>query len=155
MQDRDIPRDKLLSRDEILDARIIRSDLVKTLYGEGYAYAQPKDELDRKALAGEPQRVIRDTYTWRAGADRADAAQGGSRCTRCRLHRLPYRIGGRHPRRRQGRLFARFPYAAGKSEPVAPKAVAQPAPGARAKPVPMAGVDYDDEWEEFQDKPSL
>lgn len=39
--------------------------------------------------------------------------------------------------------------AVAKPEPVAPKAVAQPAPVARAKPVPMAGVDDDDEWEEF------
>jgi methyl-accepting chemotaxis protein len=61
MEHRDIPRDKLLSREDILDARIIRSDLVTKLYGGGSGYAKRVDELDRRALAGEQQRVIRDT----------------------------------------------------------------------------------------------
>ena len=61
MANRDIPRNKLLGRDEVLDARILRGDAVVKMYGTGSDYAAPQDELDRRALAGETIREIRDT----------------------------------------------------------------------------------------------
>ena len=61
MANRDIPRNKLLSRAEVLDARILRGDSVIKMYGDGSDYAKPVDELDRRGLAGESIREIRDT----------------------------------------------------------------------------------------------
>jgi len=61
MANRDIPRKKLLSREEVLDARILRGESVTRLYGAGSDYAKPVDDLDRRGLAGETLRLIRDT----------------------------------------------------------------------------------------------
>jgi len=61
MANREIPRNKLLSREEVLDARILRGKSVTKLYGQGSDYAAPVDELDRRGLAGETLRILRDT----------------------------------------------------------------------------------------------
>jgi len=61
MANRDIPRQKLLSREEVIDARIIRAETVTKMYGVGTDYAQPQDALDHRALAGESIRQIKDT----------------------------------------------------------------------------------------------
>jgi methyl-accepting chemotaxis protein len=60
MANREIPRKKMLSRPEVIEARIIRAESVARLYGPGSDYARPRDELDRRALAGEPIRLLRD-----------------------------------------------------------------------------------------------
>ena len=60
MANRDIPRNKLLARPEVLDARIIRGDAVVRLYGPGSDYAAARDELDRSALTGEAVKRIRE-----------------------------------------------------------------------------------------------
>jgi len=61
MANRDIPREKLLSRPEVLDARILRAEAVSRLFGPGSDYAKAIDELDRRGLAGETLRMIRET----------------------------------------------------------------------------------------------
>ena len=53
MANRAIPRKKVLARPEVVDARIIRAPATIKLYGPGEAYAAARDELDRRALAGE------------------------------------------------------------------------------------------------------
>jgi methyl-accepting chemotaxis protein len=61
MANREIPRQKLLSKEEVLDARIIRGDGIKKYFGEGDENAQPKDDLDRKALGGELIHLLKET----------------------------------------------------------------------------------------------
>lgn len=53
MSQRNVLRDKILSRPGITDARIIRSDLITSVFGPGYDHQAPADDLDRRALAGE------------------------------------------------------------------------------------------------------
>ena len=53
MAQRNVLRDKILSRPGITDARIIRTDLITSVFGPGYDHQAPSDELDRRALAGE------------------------------------------------------------------------------------------------------
>jgi methyl-accepting chemotaxis protein len=60
MANRDIARKKLISRPEVLDARIIRAPGVTKMYGAGSDYAAVKDELDRQALAGETLKTFLD-----------------------------------------------------------------------------------------------
>ena len=58
MANRDIPRKKVLAREAVLDARIIRGPAVTKLYGPGDENAQVRDDLDRRALAGERIELI-------------------------------------------------------------------------------------------------
>ncbi|MEH6649331.1 MAG: methyl-accepting chemotaxis protein [Motiliproteus sp.] len=58
MNQQEIARTKVTSHDGVLDARILRSDVVKQLYGPGKNSAQAVDELDRRALAGEELQII-------------------------------------------------------------------------------------------------
>lgn len=53
MAQRNVLRDKILARPGITDARIIRADLITSVFGSGYDHQAPADELDRRALAGE------------------------------------------------------------------------------------------------------
>ncbi len=53
MANRDVLRDKLLARPEILDARILRGKGITDQYGPGRPEEEPVDELDHRALAGE------------------------------------------------------------------------------------------------------
>lgn len=52
MSQRAILRKKILARDQVLDARVLRGDPVIQQYGPGFADEAPKDELDREALKG-------------------------------------------------------------------------------------------------------
>ena len=58
MAKRAIPREKLLSRPEVLDARIIRAEPVAKMYGPGSKYASVVDKLDRRGLSGETVKEI-------------------------------------------------------------------------------------------------
>ena len=60
MAQRNVLRDKILSRPGITDARIIRSDLITSVFGAGYDHQAPADELDRRALAGEAIMQVSD-----------------------------------------------------------------------------------------------
>lgn len=58
MRQQQIARTKVTSHTGVLDARIIRSDGVKKMYGTGLDSAQVVDDLDQQALTGQPQQVI-------------------------------------------------------------------------------------------------
>lgn len=59
MGQQEIARTKVTSHDSVLDARILRADAVKQLYGAGKDSAQVADDLDRRALAGEELQIIK------------------------------------------------------------------------------------------------
>lgn len=52
MANRKIIQDKLLQENDIVEARIIRGDKTRELYGEGFADQRAMDEFERKALQG-------------------------------------------------------------------------------------------------------
>ena len=60
MASREIPRKKLLSRPEVLDARIIRGEGVSKVFGPGTEYAKVMDEYDQRGLEGEEIMHFRD-----------------------------------------------------------------------------------------------
>ena len=53
MGQRRLLRDKLLARPGVTEARIIRGDAVKALFGKGFPEEQPRDETERQALKGD------------------------------------------------------------------------------------------------------
>ena len=53
MDQRTILRNKILNRDNVLDARVIRGESVSKQFGPGLPEEQPADELDHRALKGE------------------------------------------------------------------------------------------------------
>ncbi|MEW6646590.1 MAG: methyl-accepting chemotaxis protein [Pseudomonadota bacterium] len=53
MAQRDVLRNKILSRPGVIDARIVRGEPVTKMYGPGYDHQAPADDFDRRALAGE------------------------------------------------------------------------------------------------------
>lgn len=65
MTNRGILQDKILQRDDMIEARIIRSDKTMQLYGPGFEGQQAQDDYDRAALAGEPQTFILETNNGR------------------------------------------------------------------------------------------
>lgn len=64
MGSRNIARNKLIARPEILDARIIRGENVTKFYGPGLEHEKPVDDLDHQALGG---RVIKEYHHTSAG----------------------------------------------------------------------------------------
>lgn len=50
---RDLLRDKVMAPKEVLDARVVRSDHLNRMFGEGTAAEQTRDAKDLEALAGE------------------------------------------------------------------------------------------------------
>lgn len=59
MENRDILRQKLMENEDIEEAHIVRGDAVKEMYGEGFDYEQPKDDLDQRGLEGEEIKLIK------------------------------------------------------------------------------------------------
>lgn len=53
MNQRNMLRDKVLERPGVIDARIIRTDAIDSMYGPGHDHQAPVDELDQRALRGE------------------------------------------------------------------------------------------------------
>ncbi len=53
MSQREVPREKLLRREEILDLRMLRSEAVSESFGPGLPSERPQDNLDRRGLDGE------------------------------------------------------------------------------------------------------
>lgn len=49
----DIPRKKVMSRFEVLDARVVRNAEVKDQFGPGPDTGRPVDDFDRRGIAGE------------------------------------------------------------------------------------------------------
>ncbi len=60
MTNSNIAREKVMAKEDVLDARIIRAEPVIKLYGAGPDYARAKDELDKRALAGETIDTVSD-----------------------------------------------------------------------------------------------
>ncbi len=60
MDQRGILRDKLLARSEILGARVLRGDPVKTQYGPGSPDETPLNDWDKAALSGEQITRVRE-----------------------------------------------------------------------------------------------
>ena len=53
MSQKETLRHKALAQEGIEDVRVLRADTVSKLYGPGSADQQPKDDIDKRALAGE------------------------------------------------------------------------------------------------------
>lgn len=53
MDQRNILRNKMLARKEVIDARVIRGEPVRGQFGPGFPEEDPLDDLDRRALRGE------------------------------------------------------------------------------------------------------
>lgn len=52
MEEREILRNKFLSKKEILEARIIRGDLIHADFGEGFPHEKAANEIEKEALKG-------------------------------------------------------------------------------------------------------
>ncbi|MCW8919232.1 MAG: methyl-accepting chemotaxis protein [Gammaproteobacteria bacterium] len=65
MEQRQIIRDKVLARPNVVEARIIRGDKVSDVYGAGKEHETIQDELDRQAIAGQPVLEIGQGETGR------------------------------------------------------------------------------------------
>ena len=91
MDQRGILREKLLARSQVKEARVIRGDPVKKQYGAGRPDEQPVDELDRKALLGEPSVTVENTPEGRIltvlSPFKATESTRGVNCLRC--HDVP------------------------------------------------------------------
>lgn len=53
INNRELVREKLLSDNDIIDARVMRAPSVDKLYQRGFDHEYPMDELDKRGLAGE------------------------------------------------------------------------------------------------------
>lgn len=60
MDQRTILRDKIIKRENVLDARVIRGEPVNEQYGPGLPSEAPVDDLDRNALAGNGEVLIEE-----------------------------------------------------------------------------------------------
>ncbi len=61
MAQREIIRNKVLARPEVVDARIIRAPAVVSQFGNGQPHERPLDEFDRQALEGREVNAICET----------------------------------------------------------------------------------------------
>ncbi len=61
MNQRELLREKVRSRPGVIDARVVRSEAVSKIFGEGNVEEQKQDSLDQRALAGEEIIQLRDT----------------------------------------------------------------------------------------------
>lgn len=66
MGNRSILQEKILQRESMIEARIIRSDKTAELFGPGLPGQLPEDEFDQRALAGEAQFLLMETDQGRA-----------------------------------------------------------------------------------------
>jgi methyl-accepting chemotaxis protein len=53
MSERNILREKMLRRPNVIEARVVRGSPVKGQFGQGFPEEQPVDDMDQKALSGE------------------------------------------------------------------------------------------------------
>ena len=60
MDERGILREKMLKKEGVLDARVLRGEPVNREYGAGLPEEAPQDDLDRRALQGEDIMVVED-----------------------------------------------------------------------------------------------
>jgi len=60
MSERNILREKMLRRPNVIEARVVRGLPVKGQFGQGFPEEQPVDDMDQKALAG--QEIVTVTH---------------------------------------------------------------------------------------------
>ena len=53
MAQKELARNKIVSRDEVIDAKVLRGEEVSRLYGPAKGSSAPSDQLDQQALRGE------------------------------------------------------------------------------------------------------
>jgi len=91
MDQRSILRHKMLARDEIIEARVIRGQPVIAQYGPGYSDEVPLDDYDNEALRGNPVTYISTKGTQRMitviTPFKATESTRGVNCLQC--HNVP------------------------------------------------------------------
>ncbi|HHM04669.1 MAG TPA: HAMP domain-containing protein [Gammaproteobacteria bacterium] len=91
MSERGILRKKMLRRNHVLEARVVRGMPVKGQFGEGMPEEQAVDELDQRALAGEDVLVVKRGKEGRVVTVltpfRATTNTRGVNCLQC--HQVP------------------------------------------------------------------
>ncbi len=89
MSQREVLRKKMRDRPGVLDARIIRGQPVIKQFGPGFADEKPVDDLDKRALAGEPIEQLTDNGSVLTVIEpmRAEKDYRGTNCLMC--HQVP------------------------------------------------------------------
>jgi methyl-accepting chemotaxis protein len=91
MANRELIKSKMEERDGVIEARIIRSEGISTVYGPGLEHEKPQDELDNRALMGEAILEIRELDGERIltviNPIEAKAEYRGTNCLIC--HQVP------------------------------------------------------------------
>ncbi len=91
MDQRNILREKMLRRTNVLEARVVRGLPVKAQFGVGFPEEQPMDDLDQRALMGEDILVVGKNEKGRTVTVmtpfRATADTRGVNCLQC--HQVP------------------------------------------------------------------
>ncbi|HAQ73628.1 MAG TPA: methyl-accepting chemotaxis protein, partial [Pseudomonas sp.] len=91
MAQREVLRNKILARPGVIDARIVRGDLVSKVFGPGFEHQAPADLLDRRALAGEAIMEVTEGKQGRVltviNPIHAEKDYRGTNCLTC--HQVP------------------------------------------------------------------
>lgn len=91
MAQREVLRNKILARPGVIDARIVRGDLVNKVFGPGFEHQAPADLLDRRALAGEAIMEVTEGKQGRVltviNPIHAEKDYRGTNCLTC--HQVP------------------------------------------------------------------
>lgn len=96
-QFREVHRDKVLSQPGITEAKVLRSQPVIDLFGQGAALDQPQDALDRRALNGETVIEIQNTEQGRIltllRPIISETNYRGTDCTSCHVNSEGQQLG--------------------------------------------------------------
>lgn len=91
MAQREVLRNKILARPGVIDARIVRGDLVRKVFGPGFEHQAPADPLDRRALTGEAIMEVTEGRNGRVltviNPIHAEKDYRGTNCLTC--HQVP------------------------------------------------------------------
>ncbi|HAQ88337.1 MAG TPA: methyl-accepting chemotaxis protein, partial [Pseudomonas sp.] len=91
MGQREVLRNKILARPGVIDARIIRGEPVAKVFGPGFEHQAPKDELDKRALAGNATVEVSEGLNGRVltviNPIHAQQDYRGTNCLTC--HQVP------------------------------------------------------------------
>ncbi|MCP9337691.1 methyl-accepting chemotaxis protein [Stutzerimonas xanthomarina] len=91
MSQREVLRNKILARPGVIDARIVRGEPVTKVFGPGFDHQAPKDELDKRALAGDATIEVSEGLNGRVltviNPIHAQQDYRGTNCLTC--HQVP------------------------------------------------------------------
>ncbi|WP_313128716.1 methyl-accepting chemotaxis protein [Stutzerimonas nitrititolerans] len=91
MAQREVLRNKILARPGVIDARIVRGELVSKVFGPGFEHQAPADLLDRRALTGEAIMEVTEGKQGRVltviNPIHAEKDYRGTNCLTC--HQVP------------------------------------------------------------------